>query len=85
MPKTRINISLDQDLADFAKTFATENRTTVAEVMTQYLLSLKRRIDNENTENIFCHPAFQQAMEQAQQKLTTGSTKWHSYDEVFKN
>ncbi|MFK5927456.1 MAG: DUF6364 family protein [Desulfuromusa sp.] len=85
MPKTRINISLDQDLADFAKTFALENRTTVAEVMTQYLLSLKRRIDNENTESILCHPAFQQAMEQAQQKLTTGSTKWDSYDEVFKN
>ena len=83
MPKTRINISLDQDLADFAKTFALENRTTVAEVMTQYLLSLKRHIDNETTEDIFAHPAFHQAMEQAQQKLTDGSANWHSYDEVF--
>jgi len=85
MPKTRINLSLDQDLADFAKTFATENRTTVAEVMTQYLLSLKRRIDNENTEDIFAHPAFHQAMAQAQQKLNDGSANWHSYDKVFKN
>jgi len=27
MPKTRINVSLDQDLADFAKVFAAENRS----------------------------------------------------------
>ncbi len=37
MPKTRINISIDQDLADFAKIFAMENRTSVAEMVTQYL------------------------------------------------
>ena len=83
MPKTRINISLDQDLADFARTFAAENRTTVAEVMTQYLLSLKRRIDNESTETVLSHPAFAQAMESAQQKLIDGSARWHGYDEVF--
>lgn len=83
MPKTRINISLDQDLADFAKIFAKENRTTVAEIMTQYLLSLKRRIDNENTETILAHPAFHQAMEQAQKKISGGRAVWHDYDEVF--
>ncbi len=38
MPKTRINISLDQDLADYVRLFAEKNRTTVAEVMTPYLL-----------------------------------------------
>ena len=83
MPKTRINISLDQDLADFARLFAEENRTTVAEVMTQYLLTLKRRIDNERTEAILSHPAFAKAMDSAQQKLIDGSVKWHGYDEVF--
>jgi hypothetical protein len=83
MPKTRINISLDKDLADFAKTFAEENRTTVAEVMTQYLLCLKRRIDNENTEAILAHPAFEEAMASAQQKLINGNACWHSYAEVF--
>ncbi len=83
MPKTRINISLDQDLADFAKVFAAENRTSVADMVTQYLLTLKRRIEGQDTERILSHPAFQEAMELAQAKLKDGSAKWHSYDEVF--
>ncbi len=83
MPKTRINISLDQDLADFAKVFAAENRTSVADMVTQYLLTLKRRIEGQDTEQILSHPAFQEAMELAQAKLKDGSAKWHSYDEVF--
>ena len=45
MTKTRINISLDQDLADFARLFAVENRTSVADMITQYLLALKRRAE----------------------------------------
>ena len=83
MPKTRINISLDHDLADFAKVFATENRISVADMITQYLLSLKKRVDGEQTEKILADPAFEKAMEDAQKKLTEGSAKWHSYDEVF--
>jgi hypothetical protein len=83
MPKTRLNVSLDQDLAEFAKVFAAENRTSVADMVTQYLLALKRRVDGENTEKILAHPAFQQAMQEVQTKLRTGSAKWHSYDEVF--
>jgi hypothetical protein len=83
MPKTRLNVSLDQDLAEFAKLFAAENRTTVADMVTQYLLVLKRRVEGEYVENIFANPAFQQAMEEARTKLTTGSVQWYSYDEVF--
>ena len=83
MPKTRINVSLDQDLAEFAKVFAAENRTSVADIITQYLLALKRRVDGEHIETILSHPAFQQAMEEAQVKLRTGTAKWHSYNEVF--
>ena len=85
MPKTRLNVSLDQDLAEFAKVFAAENRTSVADMVTQYLLSLKRRVEGEQIEKIFAHPAFQQAMEDAQAKLRDGTAKWHSYDEVFKD
>ncbi len=85
MPKTRINLSLDQDLADFAKMFAAENRTTFADIVTQYLLSLKRRTEGKAVEKILSHPAFQDAMENAQAKLRSGSTKWHSYDNVFGN
>jgi hypothetical protein len=83
MPKTRINLSLDQDLADFAKMFAAENRTTFAEIVTQYLLSLKRKTEGATMETILSHPAFQEAMEEAQSKLRAGSAKWYSYEEVF--
>ena len=85
MPKTRINISLDQDLADFAKVFAVENRTSVADIVTQYLLTLKRRIEGQDSERILSHPAFQVAMDAAQEKLKDGSAEWYSYDEVFKS
>ncbi len=83
MPKTRLNVSLDQDLAEFAKVFAAENRTSVADMVTQYLLALKRRVEGEYMEKILAHPAFQKAMEDAQAKLRTGTAQWHSYDEVF--
>ena len=83
MSKTRLNVSLDQDLADFAKVFAAENRTSVAEIITQYLLALKRRVEGENVEKILAHPAFEKAMLDTQHKLQDGSAVWHSYDEVF--
>ena len=83
MAKTRLNVSLDQDLAEFAKVFAAENRTSVADLVTQYLLTLKRRVEGENIEKILMHPAFQQAMEDAQAKLQSGTAQWHSYDEVL--
>jgi hypothetical protein len=83
MSKTRLNISLDQDLADFAKIFATENRTSVADMVTQYLLTLKRKTEGRETEKIFSDPAFQDAMEEMQTKLRNGTAEWHSYDEVF--
>ena len=59
MTKTRINLSLDQDIADFAKLFAAENRTSVSEMITQYLLSLKRRVEGDDIEKILTHPAFE--------------------------
>ena len=52
MSKTRLNISLDRDLAEFAKNFAAENRTSVANIVTQYLLSLKRRVEGKYIEEI---------------------------------
>ena len=83
MAKTRLNLSLDRDLAEFAKTFAEENRTTVADVVTQYLLALKRRIQGESTEVILSHPAFYRALLEAQSRLRDGSAQWFSFDEVF--
>ncbi len=83
MAKTRLNVSLDQDIADFAKVFAAENRTSVAEMVTQYLLSLKRHVEGENIEKILAHPAFEKALQDAQMKLQDGTAEWHSYKEVF--
>jgi len=83
MPKTRINISLDQDLADFAKMFAAKNRTSVAEVVTQYLLTLKRKTEGKETEAILSDPAFQAAMEEVLSRLQEGRAVWHSYKKVF--
>ena len=85
MAKARLNVSLDKDLIEFAKVFAAENRTSVAEMMTQYLLSLKRRVDGAHMEPVLSHPAFHQAMEDAQARLRDGSAEWHSYDDVFED
>jgi hypothetical protein len=85
MPKTRLNISLDQDLADFAKVFAAENRTSVANIVTQYLLALKRRSEGEYIEKILTHTAFKQAMEDVRAKLQSGTAEWHSYNDVFED
>jgi len=85
MAKNRLNISLDQDLVEFAKLFAAENRTTVAEVITQYLLSLKRRAQGEDAVKILTHPAFHEAMEDVLARLRSGEAEWHSFDEVFRD
>jgi hypothetical protein len=85
MSKTRLNVSLDQDLVDFAKVFAAENRTSVAEMVTQYLLALKRRVEGQHIEFVLKNPAFQQAMEDVQSKLRDGTAQWHTYDEVFRD
>jgi hypothetical protein len=81
--KTRINVSIDPDLADFARDFAAENRTTVADIVTQYFLTLKRKTEGESVQEILAHPAFAAAMEESQQKLRSGDAKWLTYDEVF--
>ena len=83
MAKNRLNISLDQDLVDFAKLFAAENRTTVAEVITQYLLALKRRAQGETTAKILANPVFHEALADVQARLRDGNTEWHTFDEVF--
>ncbi len=83
MAKTRLNISLDQDIAEFVKIFAAENRTTVADIVTQYILNLKRISQGEEAKAIFANTAFKEAMLEAQKKLRDGNARWHSFDEVF--
>lgn len=68
MSKTRINISLEEDLAEFAKEFAAENRVSVADMVAQYLLALKRKVEGERIEQVLSDPVFRQAMEEARAK-----------------
>jgi hypothetical protein len=52
-------------------------------MVTQYLLTLKRRVEGEHQEYLLSHPAFQQAMKDAQDQLQAGKATWHAYDDVF--
>jgi len=83
MLKTRLNISLDQDLADFVKVYVQENRTTVAEVITQFLLALKRQAKGDSMEIIFSNHDFHKALVAVQSRLRDGTAQWHTFEEVF--
>ena len=83
MSKTRLNISLDHDLVNFIKVYAKENRTTAADIITQFLLALKRRAQGDNMEIILSNPDFHQALIDVQSRLRDGTAKWHTFEEVF--
>lgn len=83
MGKTRINISMDRDLAEFVKAFAVENRTTVADIVTQYVLSLKRQVEGQEMKKVLSHPAVMKAMKKAKKKLRNSKNKWHIEDETI--
>ena len=83
MSKTRLNISLDQDLVDFVKVYVKENRTTVANVVTQLILALKRQAQGDSMEIILSDPDFHKALLDVQSRLRNGMAKWHTFEEVF--
>jgi 16S rRNA G966 N2-methylase RsmD len=83
MSKTRLNISLDQDLVDFVKVYVKENRTTVANVVTQLILALKRQAQGDSMEFILSDPDFHKALLDVQSRLRNGTAKWHTFEEVF--
>ena len=83
MPKARLNISLDQDLVDFVKVYVRENRTTVADVVTQFILALKRQAQGDSMEIILSNPDFHKALLEVQSRLSNGTAKWYTFEEVF--
>ena len=83
MSKTRLNISLDQDLVDFVKVYVKENRTTVANVVTQLILALKRQAQGDSMEIILSDPDFHKALLDVQSRLHNGTAKWYTFKEVF--
>ena len=84
MLKAKVNVSLDRDLIDYIKTYAEEQRTTISEVFTQFVLNLKRTKEKDPTEIIMADPDFRESFVSTVAKIRNGKMKWHSYDEVFK-
>lgn len=83
MMKNKINITLDQDLIDFVKSYAEYQRTSVSEIFSQFLLSLKRTKENDPTEIIMADPDFRESLIQTLSRIRSGKVKWHTYEEVF--
>ncbi|MGD2085904.1 MAG: DUF6364 family protein [Candidatus Aminicenantes bacterium] len=83
MLKSKLNITLDQDLIDFVKSYAEYQRTSVSEIFSQFLLNLKRTKENDPTEIIMADPDFRESLLQTISRIRSGKVKWHTYDEVF--
>ncbi|OQX20130.1 MAG: hypothetical protein BWK76_02490 [Desulfobulbaceae bacterium A2] len=83
MQKNRLNVSLDSDLIEFLKDYAVSQRTTVSEVLTQFVLKLKRVKENDPSEIILADPDFSVSLDKIVQGVKCGTTSWKSYDEVF--
>ena len=83
MQKSKINITMDQDLIEYAKLYASKQRTTVSEVFTQFILNLKRVHEDDPMQIILADPGFSDSLLATMAKIQSGETKWSSYDEVF--
>jgi len=83
MHKGKVNITLDEDLIEYIKSYAEEQRTTVSEILTQFILNLKRTSEKEPTEIILVDPAFKESLLDCISKIRSGKMKWHTYEEVF--
>ena len=83
MLKSKINITLDQDLIDFVKSYAEYQRTSVSEIFSQFLLNLKRTKENDPTDIIMADPDFRESLSQTISNIRSGKVKWHTYKEVF--
>jgi len=83
MHKGKVNITLDEDLIEYIKSYAEEQRTTVSEILTQFILNLKRTSKKEPMEIILADRAFKESLLDCISKIRSGKMKWHTYDEVF--
>ena len=74
---------MDQDLIEYAKLYASTQRTTVSEVFTQFVLNLKRVHEDDPMQIILADPRFSDSLLATMAKIRSGETKWSGYDEVF--
>lgn len=83
MQKNKLNITLDRDLIEYVKLYAREQRTTVSEIINQFVLNLKRTGDDDPMEIILSDPNFKKSLLKTIAGLKSGKIKWLKYDEVF--
>jgi hypothetical protein len=83
MGKSKINITLDKDLIEYAKIYAEEQRTSVSEIFTQFILNLKRAREGDPTEVVLSDPDFKESLLETISRIRSGKVKWLSYKEVF--
>lgn len=83
MPKGKMNITMAQDLIEYAKIYANEQRTTVSEVFSQFVLNLRRVKENDPTEIILGDPDFRDSLLETMTRIQSGDVQWSRYDEVF--
>jgi hypothetical protein len=83
MYKRKVNITLDKDLIEYIKAYAEEQRTTISEIFTQFVLNLKRTKEKSSTEIILADPDFKESLLNTILRIRTGKIKWFKYDEVF--
>jgi hypothetical protein len=83
MPKGKINITMDNDLIEYAKIYANEQRTTVSEVFSQFVLNIRRIKENDPTDIIFGDPDFRNSLLETMTRIQSGDIQWSHYDEVF--
>lgn len=83
MAKGKINITMDQDLIEYAKIYASEQRTTVSEVFSQFVLNLKRVKEEDPTQIVLGDPSFAESLLETMSRIRSGDVKWSEYDEVF--
>lgn len=83
MRKGKINITLDKDLIEYAKIYAEKQRTSVSEIIAQFILNLKRTSEREPTEIILADPNFRESLLETVSRIRSGKVKWFRYKEVF--
>jgi len=84
MPKTRLNISLDQDLADFVKIYVKREPNNSSRCCyANFILALKRKAQGDSMDIILSDPDFHKTLLDVQARLCNGTAQWHSFEEVF--
>ncbi len=83
MRKVRVNITLDEDLSKFLKSFSFSQRLSMSELINQWALSLKRAQENQGMETILSSPEFYKSLLNTLEKSRSGKMKWHSREEIF--